>query len=702
MRTDSHERRAFGCIVFCGMALAIIPPVAAAEVLPGSYLRLDLELRSEKPVVLDERFSDFQLPLMVHLGYEPGEPLRQFWFSRERVTVSVTEAQRKARSALVGTEAEAEAVAAAAAQAATAAEAANHRHLLPMTVQKRHLDVSKLTCDAKRVKGTIGYFWRNNPRLKPSYWAGGYLTVDLAVAGDGSVRGTFTRSVTTYLPGDDPRGPRKPSDPVTETGRVTGRVLRMAELQRRHRIVDGKDVTTFPGNVGGKGFPPYDGKLIQKVEDARLVWVSEDNTATAWRNCHINFGGGYAPPLLWKNRIYQYYFQPRPGGTVRSQGKEYPDSKEPTREMARKTIDAWSVAEAQEVVVCMDAASGATLWKRVMDFEGAMNFGLAGSKAGPFQVPCIADGKVFVQGTVGQLYCLDALTGKTIWEDNTAKFSGCKASSLQCVDGVLLAAGRRGLAGVDPKTGKQLWENRGGAGGGSHRGGTISVVPWTHDGKTYFLDERGLFDPKTGKQLWSFPEGAGMRFPTVCGDVALVQVSAKPGEKRACTSLRAFRISPAGCKELWAHPEGASLSRFCHPCVVSGRVYGKLDNTNGGSTGKYVKKTFSTDLRTGNTQLAGTSGAGNPFYTPNLCFGVANGLVMGNGSGFLRVLPEAPYMEPFGDLGYAWNNCMMPIYSDGRFFKRTNYGYIVCIDMRAEPEVIEVMSADFRGTGESP
>src|SRR5262249_38654379 len=72
-----------------------------------------------------------------------------------------------------------------------------------------------------------------------------------------------------------------------------------------------------------------------------------------------------------------------------------------------------------EVVRCLDAATGKELWqdKDAQSFRGTADKGFPG----PRSSPTVAEGKVVTLGVNGVLSCLDAATGKVLWRKEDYK-----------------------------------------------------------------------------------------------------------------------------------------------------------------------------------------------------------------------------------------------------------------------------------------
>src|SRR5262249_31353359 len=76
----------------------------------------------------------------------------------------------------------------------------------------------------------------------------------------------------------------------------------------------------------------------------------------------------------------------------------------------------------REAVVCLDAATGRTLWSH----EDEVRHQDVQSGAGPRATPTFADGHIFSLGATGMLNCLDAATGERKWSRDIADDAGAR------------------------------------------------------------------------------------------------------------------------------------------------------------------------------------------------------------------------------------------------------------------------------------
>ena len=368
---------------------------------------------------------------------------------------------------------------------------------------------------------------------------------------------------------DQVRWKRDQKQPVS--GKLSGTVRDAAAAAEGQAIAKGASWPRHRGpnddwsaDAGGVG-------LIDDMHQARLVWKSE--TTPAARSQVTRYGegnivrflerglaGGGSSPMVADGRVYFHYFKP---------AGEACDEKTVAGQIAgdRHTIlDMWKT-HAVDVVLCLDAATGRTLWKAEIPggrYYPAMSGRMGSTKGWYAPHPAVADGRVFVSTTSDVTYCLDAATGQMQWSKKTPM-----AAVRTVIDGVLLPSGPD-LIGYDAATGNELWR--------IERANSSVRAPlrWRHEGKDYAIaGNKGgsivCVEPKTGKPLWRLT-GAGENEDALvlAGDILLVNVApAKERGKPAETKrLGAYRLSLAKAEKAWELGEEHPYDAQNRPVVV--------------------------------------------------------------------------------------------------------------------------------------
>lgn len=183
-----------------------------------------------------------------------------------------------------------------------------------------------------------------------------------------------------------------------------------------------------------------------------------------------------------------------------------------------------------ERVLCLDAETGKQIWEHVYDVIYTVSY-----TAGPRAAITIHDGKALSVGAMGHFKCLDANTGDIIWEhDLDAEYElrmpiwGITAAPMVYEDLVIqIVAGQENACVVafDLETGKERWRALDERAGYSapilvRQGDQDVAVCWTGDSVT------GL-NPRTGDVQWSLPMPSsrmpiGVATPVVNGKHLLV------------------------------------------------------------------------------------------------------------------------------------------------------------------------------------
>jgi outer membrane protein assembly factor BamB len=176
--------------------------------------------------------------------------------------------------------------------------------------------------------------------------------------------------------------------------------------------------------------------------------------------------------------------------------------------------------EEQERVLCVNSDNGEIVWT----YSYKCQYGSVGYPNGPRASVVINEGKAYSLGTMGQLFCFDAQSGKVIWKhDLNQEYHiimptwGIAATPLIFENKIILQAGGSNGASVlalDKNSGEEIWRSLDDNISYSapiliRQAGKPVIVVWTAE------NLNGL-DPGTGKVYWSipFPVKMGMAIAT--------------------------------------------------------------------------------------------------------------------------------------------------------------------------------------------
>jgi len=232
-----------------------------------------------------------------------------------------------------------------------------------------------------------------------------------------------------------------------------------------------------------------------------------------------------------------------------------------------------------EILRCLDAATGKELWQDKYEAEPAR--GPAGSFPGPRSSPAVADGKVVTLGVQGTVSCFDATGGKLLWRKDDFKGSVPRfftSSSPLIIDGlciVQLGGDNHGaMVAYDLSAGDEKWKWDG--------NGTAyaSPVVLTMDGAKEIVAETADhvvgIEVGNGKRRWEVPFKVRYNActPMVDGQTVIYSGSG--------SGTRAVKIEKDGDnlapKELWKNDDTAV--QFNTPVVKNGLIFGLSDKDN--------------------------------------------------------------------------------------------------------------------------
>lgn len=486
------------------------------------------------------------------------------------------------------------------------------------------------------------------------------------------------------------------------------------------------------GSAGDPGTP-----LIESWDDSRVAWVSEVKSPhpydysivrakAQWPRTNLA-NGGLCMPAVWDGRVYVSYW--RPAGTNLSThgaegdkwGKMWSESGSPALQRI----------EADEVIVCMDAKTGRTLWEAVWPDKEVNRI----ESYGGHNNICIANGKAYAIGNTGWAYCADAKTGARLWASPVgpshkvwAEFrKKCIAEGLKSdnpriegpvdtppdpphpeggslnattynvcpvvAEGVMItgewSASSR-LVGFDGETGKELWTYPG-------CGGIATPLLWRHKGREYIVcptyGATVCLDPGTGKEVWSCEVTSSGTSLGIDGDYLVGAGAAKkdvPPEQQ--DGWVCYRMTPEKAEKVWALPATAYRSGgYPAPVLHRGHAWFQFSRTAGA---KSLVDNCETDTKGGSAVACVELATGKVvseiggLYISDVCPGM---MAMGDrmfynhdsGLWMMDIDPKKPRF--LGMSGQPCNWCSSCSGADGFIYFRGGERIVNCLDVR-KPE----------------
>ncbi|MCX6909742.1 MAG: PQQ-binding-like beta-propeller repeat protein, partial [Verrucomicrobia bacterium] len=317
-----------------------------------------------------------------------------------------------------------------------------------------------------------------------------------------------------------------------------------------------------------------------------------------------------------------------------------------------------------DTVVCLDANTGAALWKHAYACPLDPNL----FEGGPAATPTVDGDRVYTLSRSGHLFCFQTATGKVVWSKHLHKDLrgkmptwGYSGSPLALGNALLLDAGAPAAATVafDKMTGAVLWKN------GHERASYGSLTPFTRAGKSCLasFNVSGLTvrDAANGAPLahtaWKTDYDINPVTPIVAGGKIFIS----SGYNKGCAL---FQLGAAGLAELW---HSRKMRNHFNSCVLwQDCLYGFDDSTltcMDFATGavKWQEKS----LGKGSLMIAGGK------------------LVIQGEKGDLAVAEPSP--AAYKQLarakvlgGRCW---VVPVIANGRVYCKNNLGDLVCMDV---------------------
>jgi outer membrane protein assembly factor BamB len=228
----------------------------------------------------------------------------------------------------------------------------------------------------------------------------------------------------------------------------------------------------------------------------------------------------------------------------------------------------------EDVIRAFDLQSGQERWRYSYEDASGDNYGYARS------TPAIDGETLYAVSRMGKLICLEALTGKLLWQkDLIAEFGGRLPSWEMAVspviDGdrliVVPGGNNASVVALNKKDGQVIWK-----GGGSEAPGYATPVVAVINGKKQYVCflARSVVgvDAENGQVIWRHPwrtsYDVNAATPLVMGDS--VFITSGYGTGCAMLDIQGGRVSVR-----WQHRE--MKSRFSSPIYYDGHIYGTTE-----------------------------------------------------------------------------------------------------------------------------
>ena len=322
----------------------------------------------------------------------------------------------------------------------------------------------------------------------------------------------------------------------------------------------------------------------------------------------------------------------------------------------------------KDTLYCLDAKTGRKIW----DYSWPSAIGAKFYIGGPGSTPAVAGDHVYVTGKWGEVMCLERETGKIIWQRNVMKEGGVRVptwgfngSALVQGERVLINAGAAGMA-LDRKTGKTLWKSADG------EAGYATPYPVMIDGKSHIVVSSGRaysgVNVADGKEAWSIRwftrYGVNAADAIVDGNHVFIG----SGYRKGC-GLFTMATKP---KEIW---KNKNLSTQCNGAVkIREHLYGFDGDSGGGGHLRCVA------WKTGKIVWEKKIGFGSVM--------AADGkLIVLTAKGVLSTAPASPKgFSPTGRAQVLEADCWTtPVLANGLLYCRNSKGDLVCLDLRLTP-----------------
>tara|TARA_R110002167_G_scaffold342940_1_gene551811 strand:- start:7392 stop:8780 length:1389 start_codon:yes stop_codon:yes gene_type:complete len=301
-----------------------------------------------------------------------------------------------------------------------------------------------------------------------------------------------------------------------------------------------------------ENYPQFRGANSNAVSATPLPvnWSDEAGEQTNIRWKKPLEGEGWSQPIVWDNRIYMTAAVP---ASPAKKNVAKPESG--NGDYSRERNDLVNVLY-QYQVVCLDVASGETIWKKMVK-EGKPPLKRHNTNTYATETP-VTDGKrIFAYFGMNGVYCLD-LKGDVLWQKDLGVYEmragwGTSSSPVLFEDRLFIQVDNQEqsfLVALDTKTGNEIWKvNR------DEKSQYSSPMIWKNSLRNELIVGGTVYrsyHPATGKLLWTLDmnKGRSSATPVAVGDRLFIgnELRNRGGDDDG--GGRLFSVKPGGAGDI--------------------------------------------------------------------------------------------------------------------------------------------------------
>lgn len=328
----------------------------------------------------------------------------------------------------------------------------------------------------------------------------------------------------------------------------------------------------------------------------------------------------------------------------------------------------------QDTVYCLNASTGAELWRYSYDSDLGDKF----FEGGPTSTPTVDGDSVYTLGRWGLLICFEKTTGKVIWsknvhEETSVRIPGWGFASSPRIQGnfLLLNVGEAGMA-VDKRDGLIIWQSA------NQDAGYSSAVPFQNAGEWHVALGSGksflAVNLRTGVELWRHRwltrYGVNSADPIVKGN--RVFISSGYGKGAALLEMQSDTIHIVWQNKNMRNQLNSSL-------LIDGHLYGFDGDAGSASSLRCIS--WDTGEIAWTADSIGTGGL----------MAAAGKLIVLSDKGELLIADASPHaFHPTARSQVLGGKCWTtPVLANGRIYCRNAAGDLVCVSVQTtQPDAI--------------